>query len=25
LPKVIEGVTYRDGVEEPSTSSQRAA
>jgi len=25
LPKVIEGVTFRDGVEEPSTSSQRAA
>jgi putative transposase len=25
LPKVIEGVTFRDGVEEPSTSNQRAA
>jgi transposase-like protein len=25
LPKVIEGVTFRDGVEEASTSSQRAA
>ena len=25
LPKVIDGVTFRDGVEEASTSSQRAA
>lgn len=25
LPKVIEGVTFRDGVEETPTSSQRAA
>lgn len=25
LPKVIEGVTFRDGVEDPATSNQRAA
>jgi hypothetical protein len=25
LPKVIEGVTFRDGVEETTTSNQRAA